>query len=216
MTVGVVPAAGHARRLSALDGSKEMLGVGGRPVMDYLVERMRAAADELVVVTRPEKRDVVAHARELGLRVVEESPATVSESLRLGLDGADDVLVGFPDTIWEPEDGFVRLLDGLWGADVVLGVFRSEEPQRSDVVELDGDRVLSVEIKPATPRSDLVWGCAAARASALAGLERHDEPGRLFAELAGEGRVRAVPFPGQMIDIGTDEALARARRLFGE
>ncbi|HEU4942779.1 MAG TPA: NTP transferase domain-containing protein [Gaiellaceae bacterium] len=216
MILGVVPAAGHATRLSGVAGSKEMLRVGGRPVIDYLLERMRAAAGDVVVVPRPEKADVLAHARALGLRLVEGRPANVSESLRLGLDGAEAVLLGFPDTIWEPEDGFGRLLDGLGEADVVLGLFRSQEPERSDVVELDGDRVVSVEIKPARPRSDLIWGCAAARGSALEGLARHDEPGRLFAELAGDGRVRAVPFPGQMIDIGTDEALERARRLFGE
>jgi len=39
--VGVIPAAGHAIRLQPLSGSKELLEIGGRPVMDYLVERMR-------------------------------------------------------------------------------------------------------------------------------------------------------------------------------
>ncbi len=52
--------------------------------------------------------------------------------------------------------------------------------------------------------------------SALEGLARHEQPGDLFHELAGKGQVRAVPFPGAMIDIGTNEALARARALLGE
>jgi glucose-1-phosphate thymidylyltransferase len=218
--IGVIPAAGEARRLQPLTGSKELVMVGGRPVLEFLVERMQAAdTADIVVVTTPDKRDVAAHARTLGLRVVQGSPATVSASLALGLAGADDaeiVLLGFPDTVWEPVDGFTRLLGALApGADAVLGVFESEEPERSDVVTLDGELVLSVDVKPFQPRSNLIWGCAVARKTALAGLERHDEPGRLFDELAGKGRVRAVPFPGQMIDIGTPEALARARRLLG-
>ncbi len=217
--VGLIPAAGLAARLQPLEGSKEMLSVGGRPVMDELVDRMREAADEIVVITRPEKQDVIEHADDLGLRVVQGRPVSVSESLLLGLRGVtteDDVLVGFPDTLWKPVDGFVQLLHALEGADVALGVFRSAEPGRSDVVALKGGRVEAVDVKPEQPRSGVVWGCAAARAAALVGLQRHDQPGHLFNELAGEGRVRAVPFPGTMIDVGTNEALARAKRVFGE
>ena len=40
--IGVVPAAGYARRLQPLDRSKEVLEVKGRPVLDYLLDRMRA------------------------------------------------------------------------------------------------------------------------------------------------------------------------------
>jgi NDP-sugar pyrophosphorylase family protein len=219
MVLGIVPAAGYARRLGGLAVSKELVRVGGRPVMDCLLERMRAAADQIVVVTRPEKTDVVEHARQLGLLVVEGEPSSVSRSLLLGVQAqpaADEVLIGFPDTIWEPEDGFARLLRDRKDADVALGVWESEEPERSDVVTLAGDHVVSVDVKPAEPATNLVWGCAAVRAPALAALERHDEPGPLFAELAQEGRVRAVRFPGTMVDVGTTEALARARRLFGE
>jgi hypothetical protein len=47
---------GRMKSEQPLDCSKEMLEVDGRPVIDYPVERMRAAAcDELRVVTRPEK-----------------------------------------------------------------------------------------------------------------------------------------------------------------
>ena len=215
MVVGVIPAAGLATRLGLAEGAKELVEVGGRPVMDYLVERLRAVTDEIVVVTRPDKRDVVEHSRSLGLRVVEGEPSSVSESLLLGLSGADTVLLGFPDTIWEPVDGFVRLVEALEESDVALGVFESEEPGRSDVVALDGDRVEAVDVKPAKPRSNLIWGCAAARAETLTGLDRHDQPGLLFDEVAREGRARAVRFAGAMIDIGTPEALARARRLLG-
>ena len=215
MLAGLIPAAGLATRLGLAGGAKELVEVGGRPVMDYLVERMRAATDEIVIVTRREKYDVIQHSRSLGLRVVEGEPSSVSESLLLGLGGADTVLLGFPDTIWEPVDGFVRLVEALEDCDVALGVFESEEPERSDVVALDGDRVEAVDVKPVKPGSNLIWGCAAARADTLSGLDRHDEPGLLFDEVARSGRARAVRFAGAMVDIGTPEALARARRLLG-
>ena len=49
----------------------------------------------------------------------------------------------------------------------------------------------------------------------IAHLTDNAEPGLLFDDLTRQNRVRAVPFPGQMIDIGTNEALDRARELLG-
>lgn len=193
--------------------------MGGRPVMDYLVERMHAAGcAELRVVTRPDKRDVVAHARELGALVVEAEPGSLAESFAHGVAGMDEtavVLMGLPDTIWEPIDGYVSLLARIdAGADAVLGVFDSDEPERSDVVLLDdAGAVRSVHVKEARPPGRLVWGCAAAKVSALTGLGEYREPGHHFAALAAAGRLRAVRFPGTMIDIGTPTGLAAAKAV---
>jgi glucose-1-phosphate thymidylyltransferase len=216
--VGVLPAAGRAERLQPLTGSKELLEVGRRPVLEYAVERMRAAAaDEIRLVTRPDKTDVRAHAHALGLTVVEAEPVTLAESIlagAVGLEAEDVALIGLPDSIWQPVDGFAQLMRALTpGADVVLGVFRSSEPERGDVVELGSDGVVrAVAVKPREPAGNIVWGAVAARAGCLAGLRSRGEPGDLFDELARSGRALAVRFAGEFIDIGTKEALARARK----
>lgn len=215
--VGVVPAAGHARRLrSMLSGSKEIYPIGGRPVIDYLLERMMAAGcKEIRVVTRPEKGDVADHARARGATVVFARPTSVSESLLAGVEGLEAetlVVFGFPDTLWQPSDGFVRLLAVLGpGVAMALGIFRAEDPERSDVVQLEGDRVTTIEVKPDRPSSDLVWGCAATWVGVLRGLQDHAEPGHYFGELAGRGLVRGVRLLDPFVDIGTPEALSRAR-----
>ncbi len=213
--VGVVPAAGLATRLQPLEASKELLDVGGRPVIDYLLERMRAGgADELRVVTRPEKDDVAEHARRAGASVILGTPASAAESFSLGLAGlepGDIVLLGFPDTIWEPVDGFARLVELLGGDDAALGLFRTPDLSRSDVVVRDGDRVAAIAVKPEAPPSDLIWGCAAVRRSTLDGLAEHAEAGTLLDGLAKAGKVRGVHLSDSWIDIGTPEALARAR-----
>lgn len=217
--VGVVPAAGYATRLQPLVGSKEVHSVRGRPVMDYLIDRLvRAGCDEIRVVTRPEKADVIAHAERQNLTVVLAHPRSVSRSLLAGLDGVrpdDLVLLGFPDTIWEPLDGFVRLLEALEGFEVALGLFRGREPQRSDVVEFaESGIVTSVQVKPSTPRSDWIWGMAAARRRALDALSTHREPGAAFDSMSSREEVVGVRLPGPFIDIGTSEALeAYARGL---
>ena len=213
--VGVVPAAGLATRLQPLEGSKELLEIGGRPVIDYLLERMGAGgAEELRVVTRPEKDDVIEHARAAGASVIIGTPASPAVSFSLGLAGleaGDVVLLGFPDTIWEPPDGYARLVELLGDDDAALGLFRTPELSRSDVVVLSGDRVTGIAVKPDTPQSDLIWGCAAVRRSALEGLARHTAVSTLLDGHARAGRVRGVHLSDSWLDIGTPESLAQAR-----
>ncbi len=57
MLVGPIPAAGHATLLGPQVGSKEMLDIRGRAMIDHLVARMRAVEpDELRLVTRLRRR----------------------------------------------------------------------------------------------------------------------------------------------------------------
>lgn len=217
--VGVIPAAGYATRLQPLDCSKEVLPVDGRPVMDYLVERMRAGGStRLRVVTRAEKHDVIAHADEIGAETILDNPDTVSESILAGTAGlADDdiVLIGFPDTLWDPRDGYVPLVRMVAeGCEAALGLFRIAPPdlQRSDVVVFGrGDRIVGIDVKPARPRSQWIWGCAAVRAGTIADLGRADWPGRFFDLLCHEGRsVRGFRLSDVWLDIGTKDALRQA------
>jgi len=219
--VGVVPAAGYAARLQPLPGSKETYPIGGRPVMDHLIERIeRAGCTDVRVVTRPEKIDVIANAERHALTVVLAHPKSVSESLLAGLDETrpdDVVLFGFPDTVWEPIDGFVRLLDALEGGfDVALGLFRSRELERSDVVEFtESGVVTSIAVKPEAPASDWIWGCAAARRRVLNDLSTHPEPGVAFHAMCVRRVVVGVPLPGPFVDIGTPEGLQAAAHGLG-
>lgn len=217
--LGVVPAAGLATRLQPLPCSKELLRVGGAPVVDRLVAQLRAGgADTVRLVTRPDKQDLVEHARSLGVTVVLGTPSNVSESVLLGVAGAapDDVaLVGFPDTLWEPLDGFARLVPLVEaGADVALGLFHTEEPERCDVVVLDTDgRVRDIETKVPEPSSNLIWGCFAARVGALDGLADAPEPSVHLLRLVRAWRVASVFLAGEFVDIGTREAMAAAGAL---
>ena len=182
--------------------------------MDYLIERMRrAACAELVIVTRPEKHDVVEYARRCDARVIFARPRSVSESLLAGLGNLDDsdiVLFGFPDNIWEPEDGFVKLVEALdERCRVALGLFRSETPNRCDVVSVSPrGTITGVYVKSDEPPSDLIWGCGVAYAGALRGLGDYDEPGHYFDHLAQHEDVRGVWLSETCIDIGTRETLS--------
>jgi NDP-sugar pyrophosphorylase family protein len=215
--VGVVPAAGYARRLQPLQGSKEMVAVGGRPVMNHLLERLRLApCDEIRVVTRPEKVDVRQHAQDEGAQVILARPGSVPASVAAasaGLPSSDVVLIGFPDTIWEPVVGFRSLVEAVEaGADVALGLFRSPEASRSDVVLLDSRGIVErVVPRPERPPSQLIWGCAAVRARALARVTDERELGDHFDRLCRTGAVAGVWLSDVFLDVGTPEALAAVR-----
>jgi NDP-sugar pyrophosphorylase family protein len=216
--VGVIPAAGYATRLQ-LSSSKEVIEVGGRPVIDYVIHRMRLArCSELRVVTRPEKTDVMAHVRRRGATVVLGYPRTSSESFALGLDGLvpdDIVLLGWPDILWPGEDAYVRLGKAVEeGREVVLGLFETaDDLSRWDTVTVDGEgRVIGVHPKLSDPPSTLVWAPAAARRRALDGLESAEWPGSHFDSLCRKGvEIYGIRFAGTCTDIGTKEDLERAR-----
>jgi glucose-1-phosphate thymidylyltransferase len=219
--VGVVPAAGYALRLQPLPHSKELLQAGGRPVMDHVIEKMRAGgADEVRVVTRPEKEDVVERARELGVTLVLAHPPTLNASFAAGLAGlapADIALLGFPDSIWEPLDGFRTLVDVvLRGHEVALGLFRTPGLDGVDYVVLDEDGgIAGIDIKPAAPRSEWMWGVAAARARVLDGLERQEWPGGHFLDLRDRGlELHGVRLSSTYLDVGTPSSLAKLPAYF--
>jgi glucose-1-phosphate thymidylyltransferase len=214
---GVIAAAGYATRLQPLSCSKEMLPINGRPVMDYVIDRMRiAGCTEVRVVTRPEKTDVIAHADEIGATVILAHPKTPGESFVVGMAGLapeDIVLIGWPDTLWEPEDGYVPLVQAVEeGREIALGLFETPDLERSDVLSFDDSgRITGIHIKPANPPSSWIWGCAAARVRALAGLEGEEWPGSFFNSLCDNGiDLYAVPLSDVWLDIGTKEALEQA------
>jgi dTDP-glucose pyrophosphorylase len=216
--VGLIPAAGYATRLAPLEGSKEVLPIGGKPVMDYVVDRMQlGGCTRLRVVTRPEKADVIAHARSLGADVVLAYPETISESFAAaiaGLASDDIVLLGFPDAIWEPEDGYRPLVAAVEeGHEIALGLFQAPDLERSDVLSFDASgRIDRIHIKPDTPPSEWIWGVAAARVRALNGLEHEEWPGSYFDSLLRRGvELFGVPLSDAYLDIGTKEALRQVR-----
>ena len=186
--------------------------------MDYLFERLHAApCDEIRVVTRPEKVDVLRHAKRRAAQAILASPESVPASIVAalgGLSSSDIVLIGFPDTIWEPLDGFRPLIGAVHaGAEVALGLFDGREPSRSDVVCLGSSGTIErVVVKPEQPPSQVIWGCAAVRASVLDRAGDESELGVLFDRLCRSGVVAGVWLSDLFLDIGTPEALAVARR----
>lgn len=211
--VGVIPAAGRATRLQPLRGSKEVYPIHGRPVMDYLLERLLlGGCSELRVVTRPEKGDVIENSRGHGARVIETYPSSPAASIVAGMSDLDDedlVLFGYPDSIWEPVDGFRRLVELVEdGSEVALGLFHSSNVERPDVVGLSArGTVTRIDVGSDAPPPHLIWGCAASRARALWGLRHRDDPGDHFSALCRTLPLAAALLSDSYVDIGTKRGM---------
>lgn len=225
--LGIVPAAGAASRLQPLAFSKEMLPVGSvrdergveRPkaVSEFLVERMlHAGADRICFILSPEKTDILPYyARHHDARrfcyVVQESPNGLCDALFRAMQvmrDDEDVLIGLPDTVWFPLDGFCALpRDAL-----SFLLFPVEEPQRFDAVVTRGDAVVEIQVKAERPKTQWVWGAFRMPARVLRELhevwqlpQRGDEyVGTLVNEyLRRGGRAYGICAGERYFDVGT-------------
>jgi len=237
---GIIPAAGMGSRIQPLAFSKELLPVGSRSdgdgerpraVSEYLVDRMiRGGADRLCFVIGAGKSDILGYygssiAGADLFYTVQPEPVGLCDSLfrALPLVGRDEIaLIGLPDTVWLPEDGYLHLPDQ--GLSFLL--FEVDQPQRFDAVVTDRDGgVIEVQVKPAEPRTSWIWGAVKLTGAVfrelhqlwLARCRRDEFLGTLVnAYLAGGGSARGVKAGQLYLDVGSVDGYRAAVRLLGE
>jgi glucose-1-phosphate thymidylyltransferase len=232
----LILAAGYATRLRPLTDTwaKELLPVGGRPIIDSIVESIRAvpAVDEVHVVTNAQKAQAFVRWAE-GRDVHVHDDGTSSNDDRLGAIGDlrlvieraevdDDLLVIAGDNLFD--FSLVELV-AFWrgkgdaSALAVRDVGSLELARRYGIVTLGADdRVVGFVEKPADPPSTLA-------ATATYVFERshvrlvgpyldagnpHDQPGRFVAWLQERERVFGWRCDGGWFDIGDYEQLLEA------
>lgn len=231
---GIILAGGSGTRLYPLTTvvSKQLLPVYDKPMVFYpLATLMQAGIREMLVITTPHEqalfRQLLGDGSQWGLRLgfaVQPKPEGLAQALIIGeefLDGSPSCLI-LGDNIFHGgglREVLQRATKRNNGA-TVFGYWVSD-PQRYGVVEFDQDlRVLSIEEKPARPRSHYaVTGLYFydGRASEFArGLQpsargeleitdlnsRYLEDGSLCLECLGRGYA--------WLDTGTHESLQQA------
>ena len=234
---GIIPAAGHGSRIQPLAFSKELLPVGSRregdferprAVCEYLIERMIVGgADKLCFVISPGKTDILQYfgSRVWGadiVYVVQPEPAGLCDALFRALPlmhAEESILIGLPDTIWSPMDGFARLPLG----DLSFLLFPVEHPEFFDAVILrDDSSVERIEVKQSAPSTNWVWG--GVRTTGKVYRELYDlwsTPGRrdeylgslINAWLSKGGRALGCPAGKAYVDVGTIDGYRSAMRL---
>ena len=169
----LILAAGYATRLYPLTENfpKPLLEVAGKPILDWLIEDMAKTGlvDEYVVISNHKFAHIfeewAARKDQVIIRVVDDG--TSSNETRLGavkdiqfaieqLQLDDDLLVMAGDNLLDFSlEGFIRYAKEK-KATCVMRYFEAEDAKlsRSGVAQVDADdRVLSMEEKPARPKS---------------------------------------------------------------
>jgi glucose-1-phosphate thymidylyltransferase len=236
-----VLAAGYATRLRPLTDTipKPLLPLGGRPMLDYLLDRVEPVAevDAVHVVTNARFAGDFASwaSQRSGLRpVFVWNDGTVSNDDRLGavgdirftieeagLEGEDLLVLAGDNLIEYPLEDLVRFWQSK-GEGAAIAVHRVTDPElikQYGVVELDeNDRVVSIEEKPARPRSDLAATAAYVYPAEHGALvweyldagNPPDAPGNFVVWLHTRAPVYGYRIEGEWFDIGDPEQLLDA------
>ena len=238
----LILAAGYATRLYPLTENfpKPLLEVGGKTILDWLVDDIDTTGlvDEYVVISNHKYAHHFENwAKTKAMKVTVVDDGTSSNETRLGavkdiqfaieaLALDDDMLVIAGDNVLSFSlTHFVRYAREK-GTSCIMRYFEAEEKklQKCGVVQTDEkDRILSMEEKPAQPKSQ--WCCppfyyyTREDASLVAkGIEAGcgtDAPGSYIAWLCTQTAVHAMEMPGCRYDVGNLESYERIRKEYG-
>lgn len=229
----LILAAGYATRLYPLTENfpKPLLKVGDKTILDWLVDDIDGAGlvDGYIVVSNHKFAGHFsdwAAGKSVHIDVVDDGTSTNETRLgavcdiqyaieKLGVD--DDMLVIAGDNVLDFSlQKFVRYAADR-SASCIMRYYEADETRlhKSGIVEVaDDDRIISMEEKPAEPKSH--WCCppfyyytreavAAVKEGIAAGCGT-DAPGSYIAWLSTKTPVYAMEMPGRRYDIGNLES----------
>lgn len=234
---GIVLAGGLGSRLNPLTKvtNKHLLPVYDQPMIYYPIQTLiNAGIEDIMIVTGGNSAGdflkLLGNGKDFGLKhlnyTYQEGEGGIADALSLVEHFADDeaICVVLGDNIIEnniqkaAED--YRRQGG--GAKILLK--EVEDPQRFGVPELDGERVLQIEEKPAKPKSNFavigVYFYDATVFEVIRGLEPSDRGELEITDVnnhyINRGEMTWGELEGWWTDAGTFESLLRATNLVAE
>jgi bifunctional UDP-N-acetylglucosamine pyrophosphorylase/glucosamine-1-phosphate N-acetyltransferase len=153
----VILAAGAGTRLEpvTMTMSKGMVPLANKPMLEWIVETAKAAADKVIIVIRKDQTDILEHFKPL--RDVEfiyqDKPLGTAHAVLQAKDSVKgDFLLMNGDILTTPEN--VAKLAEL-PAPAIAG-FPMPNPEEFGVLTLEGSKVTEINEKPAKPKSDII------------------------------------------------------------
>ena len=163
---GIILAGGLGTRLNPLTlaTNKHLLPVGDKPMVLHPVEKLVSAGiQEILLVTGPEHMGAFAallgSGKNYGCAItyrIQDEPGGIAQALRLARSfvGDDTLCVILGDNMFQDDlaDSVAEFEADPQGAMVLLK--EVPDPHRFGIAEIEDGRVISIEEKPAVPKSN--------------------------------------------------------------
>ena len=164
---GLILSGGRGTRLRPIThtSAKQLVPVANKPVLFYAIEALaQAGIDDLGIIIAPETGDeiraAVGDGSRFGVRVtyiVQDEPAGLAHAVLTAQPflGTDPFVMYLGDNLLQ--GGIKDLVERFRASepDALILLTAVPDPQSYGVAELDGDRVIGLAEKPASPRSNL-------------------------------------------------------------
>ena len=230
---GVILAGGTGSRLHPITNvtNKHLLPVGRYPMIYFPLHAMiDAGIEDILVVTGPEHMghivNLLGSGRQWDVQFtyrVQDAAGGIAQALGLARDFARDdrMLVILGDNVFDtPLNAFVQSFERQGeGARILL--HRVPDPSRYGVPELSGDRIVGIEEKPKSPKSDYcVTGIYAYSSDVFSVIDTLEPSARGEMEITDvnnyyihQGNLAYDILDGTWTDAGTFESLEVAHAL---
>lgn len=233
----IIIAAGYATRLYPLTENfpKPLLEVGGKTILDHLIDDVESMIDEFIVVTNHKFAKIFEEwaSNKRNVRIIDDG--TQTNDTRLGAvkdiqlasnDIKDDVLVMAGDNLLDFSlKGFVEFAKEKRTSCVMCHEENDlKKKQKTAIITIDDEnKILSYEEKPKEPKGNLaVPPFYVYRHEDIRRIQEaldegcgYDAPGSFAAWLSHKTPMHAYIMPGHRYDIGDLKSYEDVKRRFG-
>ena len=232
----IIIAAGYATRLYPLTENfpKPLLEVGGKPILDHLIDDVKSQIDEFIVVTNHKFAKIFQDwaSDKRCVRIIDDGTQTnetrlgaVKDILLAAKDIKDDVLVMAGDNLLDFSlKGFIEFSKDKQTSCVMCHEENDlKKKQKTAIITIDKEnRILTYEEKPKEPKGNLaVPPFYVYRHEDILRIQEaldegcgYDAPGSFAAWLSHKTPMHAYIMPGHRYDIGDLKSYENVKRLF--
>jgi glucose-1-phosphate thymidylyltransferase len=228
---GIILAGGTGSRLYPLTKvtNKHLLPIGDKPMIYHPIDKLiEVGIEEILIVTGTEHMgDVVnllGSGKDFKCRFtykVQDEAGGIAQALGLAENfaGNDPVVVILGDNIFE--HSLQKAVDSYKGEGSQILIQEVEDPERYGVAELDGEKVVSIQEKPKSPKSNYaVTGIYFYDSKVFECIKTLKPSGRGELEITDvnnyyikNGQMKSSVLEGWWTDAGTPESYKHANKL---
>lgn len=163
---GIILAGGTGRRLYPITKvvSKQLTPLYDKPMIYYpLATLIESGIKEILIITTPEDKErfkeLLGNGSDYGITIEykeQEKPEGLAQAFIIGEDfiGNDSVILTLGDNVFSGINLINKIKKASKNGSTIFGV-EVDNPERFGVIEINNNKVISIEEKPKNPKSNI-------------------------------------------------------------